>query len=165
MVPLQDTQRKQGGEARAENQSASARKFLATLAASRRPLKNDVKMSDDELLRAFKKMSKAGPGIDGRWLYFAIVVPDGRTIRSVLDDQTILKRLKLGGGAIGFMGLTIFGDPHKGGRAPSIQVYYKPLKKGTAVIEKLERAGRNVAAAVIANLRLIETAIDTEVGE
>src|SRR5882672_8343206 len=105
MAPLQDAQRKQGGEARAENQSASDRRFLAMLAASRRPLKNDVKMNDAELLAAFKEMSKGGPGGAGRpWLYFAIVVPDGRTIRSVLDDQTILKRLKQGGGAIGFMG-------------------------------------------------------------
>jgi hypothetical protein len=165
MTPLQDAQRRQGGEARAENQSDADRKFLATLAASRRPLKNDVKMSDDELLRTFREMSKGGPGGGRQWLSFHIVVADGRTIRSTLDDKTVIHRLKLGRGAIGFMGVTFFGSSQKGSRAPSVQVFYKPLKAGTDVIEKLDKAGRAVTAAVIAAIKPVETAINTEVGE
>ena len=165
MTPLQDDQRKQGGETRAENQSKSDRQFLATLAAYRRPLQNDVKITnDEELLRMFREESKGGPG--GRpWIMFFIVGADGRTIRSALDDATILKRLKLVGGAIGFMGVTFFGDPLKGNRAPSIQVYSRPLKKGTAVIEKLDRVKRRVTAGIIATLPPMTEAIDTEAGE
>lgn len=165
MTPLQDAQRRQGGEARAENQSDADRKFLATLAASRRPLKNDVKMTDDELLRTFREMSKGGPGGGRPWLIFLIVGADTRTIRSELDDKTILHRLKLVGGAIGFMGVTIFGSTNKGSRAPSIQVYYKPLKAGTTVIEKLDKASRAVTAAMMTAIRPVEGAIKTEVGE
>jgi hypothetical protein len=165
MMVLQDAQRRQGGDARANNQSDSDRKFLATLAASRRPLRNDAKMTEDELLKTFREMSKGGPGGGGdrKWIIFLIVGADGRTIRSTLDDKTILQRLKIVGGAIGFMGLTVFGSPNKGSRAPSIQVYYKPLKAGNAVIEKLDKASRAVTAAVIAAIKPLEGSIETEV--
>ena len=165
MTPLQDAQRSQGGATRAGNQTKSDRKFLATLAASRRPLLKDVKMSEDELLRAFRELGKAGPGGDRKWLICVIVGEDGRTIRSTLDDKTILNRLKLVKGAIGFMGVTVFGDPQKGSGSTSIQVYYRPLKAGTNVIEKLDKAKRAVMAAVIKALQPIDTAIKTEVGE
>jgi hypothetical protein len=166
MTPLQDDQRRQGGETRAENQSKSDRQFLATLAAYRRPLQNDAKIADDdELLRMFREESKGGPGGGRRWIMFLIVGSDGRTIRSTLDDATILKRLKLVGGAIGFMGVTVFGDPLKGNRAPSLQVYSRPLKKGTGVIEKLDKVGRQVTAAIITSLPPMKGAIATEAGE
>lgn len=165
MTPLQDDQRRQGGEARAENQSKSDRQFLATLAAYRRPLQNDVKIADDsELLKMFREESKGGPG-GRRWIMFLIVGADGRTIRSALDDATILKQLKLVGGAIGFMGVTVFGDPLKGNRAPSIQVYSRPLKRGHQIIEKLNRVTRKVTAGIIAAMPPMTEAIDTEVGE
>lgn len=164
MTPLENTQRSQGGKNRAKNQSDEDKHFLATLAASRRPLLHDVKMSDDELLRRFRDMSKGGPSEGRQWLIFLIVGADGRTIGSRLPDETIRRRLKLVGGAIGFMGVTIFGSPHKG-RWPSFQVYYKPLKKGTRVIEILDKASRAVTASVISRIQPIETAIDTEVGE
>jgi hypothetical protein len=165
---LQDAQRRQGGEARAKNQSDSDKRFLATLAASRRPLKNDATYLGDpaRLLAEFRTLSKVGPGGDGDrpWLIFLIVGADGRTIRSTLDDKTILHHLKLVGGAIGFMGLTIFGTPQKASRAPSIQVYYKPLKAGTGTIEKLDKASRAVTAAVITAIKPVDT-IKTEVAE
>jgi hypothetical protein len=166
MTPLLDAQRKQGGDARAENQTGADKRFLATLAASRRPLKNDVHKTDDELLGMFREMSRGGPGGGGdrKWIIFLMVGADCRTIRSTLDDRTILQRMKIVGGVIGFMGVTVFGSPHKGGRAPSLQVYYKPLKAGNAVIEKLDRASRAVTAAVIAAIKPLEGSIGTEVG-
>jgi len=163
MTPLEHDEQKRGGQARADNQTDADRKFLATLAASRRPLLHDVKLSDDELLRRFREMSKGGP--EGRrWLIFLLVGADGRTIRSSLPDETIRRRLKQVGSVIGFMGVTIFGSPDKG-RAPSIQIYYKPLKKGTTVIEKLDKVSREVMASMITSIPPVEKAIKTEVGE
>lgn len=161
---LQDAQRSRGGETRASNQSETDRKFLATLAASRRPLKNDVKLSDDELIRVFREMSEAGPGVDRKWIIFLIVGRDGRTIRSSLPDKTIRERLKIIGGAIGFMGVTIFGTPQKDSRAPSIQVYYKPLKRGTAVIDALDKASRDLVTAIIPRMKLSEKDASEVVG-
>jgi hypothetical protein len=163
MTPLQDEQRSLGGATRAENQSEFDRKFLATMAASRRPLKNDVKMTDDELINEFRKLSKRGPG-DGRpWIICVIVGADGRTIRSTLSDETIRERLKLVRGAIGFLGLTVFGSALKGNRAPSLQVYYRPLKKGTDVIETLDKVSREVMAFAVTKLKPIEAgAMETE---
>jgi hypothetical protein len=161
---LQNAQQRLGGQTRSDNQSEAGRKFLATLAASRRPLLHDVKMTNDELLRAFRSLSKEDP--NGRpWIILVIVGADGRTIRSTLSDEIVLHRLKLVGGAIGFMGLTIFGSPHKGNRAPSIQVFYKPLKKGTAVVERLQRVSRDVLAAAIASIQPVTAKIDTEAGD
>jgi hypothetical protein len=163
MTPLEHDEQKRGGQSRAANQTDADRKFLATLAASRRPLLHDVKLTDDELLRTFREMSKGGP--EGRrWLIFLIVGADGRTIRSSLSDETVRRRLKQIGSVIGFMGVTIFGSADKG-RAPSIQIYYKPLKKGTTVIEKLDKVSREVMAAMITSIPPVEGAIKTEVGE
>ena len=149
MTPLENEQRSRGGETRAGNQSESDRKFLAMLAASRRPLANDVNMSDQQLLGALREMSQSR-----RWLFCAIVGADGRTIRSTLDDKTILQRIPMVGGAIGFIGLTTFGTPKKGSRGPSIQVYSKPLKKGTGVTERLDKIGRKLVADAITLLEL-----------
>lgn len=165
MVPLQDAQRRQGGNARAGNQSSSDREFLAKLAASRRPLLHDVKfMDDDELLRTFHAFAES-PGPNGRpWLTMLIVGADGRTIRIQLGDSEIRKRLKLVGGAIGFMGVTTFGspDPNKG-RNPSIQVYYKPLKKGNGVVEKLKKVSGEVVKSLLGQLGPVGR-LDTEAG-
>jgi hypothetical protein len=158
MTPLHNDQRSAGGATRAENQTDTDRKFLAMLAASRRPLANDVSMSDQQVVDALKNLDQSR-----RWLFCAIVGADGRTIRASLDEKTILHRLQLVGGAIGFIGLTVFGTPRKGGRGPSIQVYSKPLKKGTAVTEKLDRIGRKVTAEVIMSLSLDNPKLDTEV--
>jgi hypothetical protein len=164
IVALKTAQQKLGGQTRADNQSGADRKFLAILAAHRRPLLHDVKVTDDELLRRFRNLSKDAP--NGRpWIILLIVGADGRTIRSTLEDEIILHRLKLVGGAIGFMGLTIFGSPHKGSRAPSIQVYYQPLRKGTQTVEKLQKVSRDVLAAVIPSIRPVTAKINTEVGE
>jgi hypothetical protein len=166
MTPLQDVQRRRGGQARAANQSESDRKFLATLAASRRPLRHDVRMTEDELLRAFHALSKEGPGGGLRWIIFLIVGADGRTVRSTLDDKTIRQRLKLIRGAIGFMGVTVFGSPRPGGRLPSIQVYYKPLKAGNEVIEALDEASRAVVASILPAIGVpSDVKIKTEVRE
>jgi len=93
-----------------------------------------------------------------------IVGADGRTIRIQLGDGEIRKRLKLVGGAIGFMGVTTFGspDPNKG-RNPSIQVYYKPLKKGNGVVETLKKVSGDVVRSLLGRLRPVEW-LDTEVG-
>lgn len=161
MTPLENDEQKLGGQTRAANQTGADRKFLATLAASRRPLLHDVKLSDDELLSRFREMSKGGP--EGRrWLIFLIVGADGRTIRSSLPDETVRKRLKQISPVIGFMGVTIFGSADKG-RAPSIQIYYKPLKKGTSVIEKLDKVSRAVMASMITSIPPVTAAIKTEV--
>jgi hypothetical protein len=165
MTPLQDAQRRQGGNTRAGNQSRSDRAFLAKLAASRRPLLHDAKFTDDDdLLRTFHAFAES-PGPNGRpWLTMLIVGADGRTIRIQLGDGEIRKRLKLVGGAIGFMGVTTFGspDPNKG-RNPSIQVYYKPLKKGNGVVETLKKVSGDVVRSLLGRLRPVEW-LDTEVG-
>ncbi|MGA7513340.1 MAG: hypothetical protein WBW46_10640 [Candidatus Sulfotelmatobacter sp.] len=162
--PLQKAQQKLGGQTRADNQTGEGRRFLATLAAHRRPLLHDVKITNEELLWEFRNLSKDTP--NGRpWIILLIVGANGRTIRSTLADEVILHRLKLIGGAIGFMGLTVFGSPHKGNRAPSIQVYYKPLKKGTVIVEKLQKVSRDVLAAVIPSIQPVTSKIETEVGD
>jgi hypothetical protein len=162
MTPLQNEQRRQGGNTRADNQSKPDRSFLATLAASRRPLLHDVKMTDEELLSEFRRLSSDGP--NGRpWLRLLIVGKDGRTIRRELDNATILKRLKTVGGAIGFMGVTIFGSPNPDSRAPSLQVYYKPLKKGTEVVEKLKQVSTAVMESLIPRIQSVEGKLGTDV--
>jgi hypothetical protein len=140
MTPLENDQRSQGGRNRAKNQDPEERKFQAMLAANRRPLLHDVKMTPEETLRTFKELQKSQ-----RWLYLFIVGADRRTIRHTLPDNIVLRRLKEVGGAIGFMGLIMFGT--------RLQIYYKPLKRGVQVIEQLERVSREIMAVALENLR------------
>ena len=77
------------------------------------------------------------------WLYFCIVGADGRTIRHTLPDHKILRRLKEVGGAIGFCGILLL--PTK----KTLAIYYRPLKKGTEIIEKLELTSQEIKSELI----------------
>jgi len=144
MTPLQETERKRGGVNSAKNKSEADKKFLGMLAASRRPLLHDAQTTPEGLLREMRELAAFR-----RWLYFGLVGADGRTIRHELSDEKVTRRLKEVGGAIGFIGITIFGDPSG---QPTIQSFYKPLKKGTTVIEKLDKAARELKAIIIPHL-------------
>jgi hypothetical protein len=144
MAQLENTQRAKGGMNRANNQSKKDRSFQAMLAASRRPLLHDAQATPEGLIRELRELADLR-----RWLYLGLVGSDLRTIRHGLSDEIVTKRLAEVGGAIGFVGITVFGDPEG---QPTIQSFYKPLKKGTGVIEKLDKAARNLKALIIPHL-------------
>jgi hypothetical protein len=144
MGPLENAQRAIGGKTSAKRKSESEKKFLAMLAASRRPLLHDAKTTPEGLLRELRELA----GLR-HWLYFGVVGSDLRTIRHEMSDEVVTSRLKQVGGAIGFIGITVFGDPSG---QPSIQSFYKPLKKGTSVIEKLDKVARGLKAVIIPHL-------------
>ena len=147
MTPLEHAQQSKGGENRVKNQTKADQEFLAMLAASRRPLVHDVPVTPEGLLNDLKKLAAMR-----KWIYLGIVGADVRTIRYDQSEEEILKKLKLAGGALGLIGITAFvsGPPAK--RKASFQVFYRPLKKGTSVIEKLDRAKRDLLAVVIGSL-------------
>jgi predicted permease len=142
MTPLENEQRSQGGKSRAENQSPETRSFQALLAASSRPLKNDVNMTPEQTLKIFRELETKHP-----WLYLFIVGADRNKIANTESDSSVLRALKhieKAGGVIGFLGLIMLGT--------RLQVYSKPLKRGTKVLEDLDRVGRDVTARALVNL-------------
>ncbi len=145
MTPLENAQRSQGGKSRLKTQTPEERKFQAMIAASRRPLLHDTDMTPEEILREFKFLEASR-----HWNRVVIVGanrdPIRRTLpdRSTLPDESVLRQLKQAGGAIGFLGVTMFGV--------SLQVYYKPLKRGIKVIEDLDRVKREITADVLEEL-------------
>lgn len=147
MVELNNSMRSQGGKNRAKNQDPDDRKFQAMIAASRRPLLRDTELTAEQTLDALRELASIR-----RWLYLGIVGADRRTIRHNLPDDLALKRLKLVGGAIGFIGITIFGH--------SLQAYYKPLKRGVKVIEDLDRVSRELIAVVLDKVGQTEITVE-----
>jgi len=139
MTPLKDEQRSQGGTKRAKEQTPEQRNFLATLAASSRPLKNDVNMTPEQTLTYFRELEKAH-----RWLYLFIVGADRSIIPHSLPDDAVRRRLK-DKNVIGFLGLIMFGT--------RLQVYAKPLKRGIKVIDDLDRVGRDITADALLALQ------------
>jgi len=139
MTPLEQEQRSQGGRNRAKNQDPETRKFQALLAASSRPLKNDVNMTPEQTLAYFRELQAAHP-----WLYLFIVGADRSTIAHRLSDDTVLRRLR-DFNVIGFLGLIMLGT--------RLQVYGKPLKSGTKVIKKLDEVGRDYTAEALLALQ------------
>jgi len=87
-----------------------------------------------------------------KWIYLGIVGLDLRTIRHDQTEEIIFRRLKEVGGALGLIGITAFasGPPEK--PSVSFQVFYRPLKKGTSVIEQLDKAKRELLATVLKSL-------------
>jgi hypothetical protein len=140
--PLDNAQRSQGGKKRLKSQTPEERTFQAMIAASRRPLLRDADLTPEEILKDFKKLEA-----DRHWNRVVIVAANRDQIRrtlpnrTTLPDDTVLRQLKQAGGAIGFLGVTLFGK--------SLQVYYKPLKQGIKVIEDLDRVKREVMADVL----------------
>jgi hypothetical protein len=140
MTPLERYQQSEGGKARLESQSKEERSFQAMLAASRRPLLNDVNKSSEQILKDFRELEESY-----KWLYLYIVGPDRSKIEHRTSDGAILRQVKaFAGGPIGFLGLSLFGSER-----PALQVFYKPLRKGTEVIEDLRREGREVLALAV----------------
>lgn len=140
MTPLSDDLRSQGGTNRAKNQTPEERKFQAMIAASRRPLLNDVQMTPEQIVREFRALARSR-----HWFRVVIIGTDKSTIEHTLkDDAQVLRLLEKAGGAIGFLGVTMLGT--------SLQVFYKPLKRGIKVIEDLDHVKRRVAAEVLEKL-------------
>ena len=130
----------QGGKTRAKNQTEGDRKFQAVIAASRRPLLHDVNWTPDETVREFRGLAGSR-----HWFRVVIVCADKSTIENgVKDNAEVLRLLKKGGGAIGFLGVTLLGE--------SLVVFYKPLKRGVKVLEDLGTIRRKVVAEVQAKL-------------
>jgi flagella basal body P-ring formation protein FlgA len=130
----------QGGKTRANNQSDDERKFQAMIAASRRPLLNDAKLTPEEMVRAFRDLAGSR-----HWFRVVIVCADRSTIENTVnDDAEVLRLVKKGGGAIGFLGVTLLGE--------SLVVFSKPLKRGVKVTEDLSTVRRKVLAEVQAKL-------------
>lgn len=148
MTFLEHAQQSKGGTNRVENQSKADRRFLGMLAASRRPLLHDVPTTPEGLFKDLDDLAAIR-----QWIYLGIVGADGRTIRHGLSLAKITERLKDVGGAMGLVGLTAFGDAK--GRV-SLQVFYRPLKKGTTVIERLNKAGREKLAVILETLEAPE---------
>lgn len=144
MTPLENDQRSQGGLTRAKNQSDVDKKFLAMLAASRRPLLHDANLTPEDILRTLRDFAKTRP-----WIYFGIVGANKNTISHTLPDDVVLQRLNKVGGAIGFLGLSWFEGKLE------IQVFYKPLRKGIQTIEKLDSVGRELKAVAVQRLEKI----------
>ncbi len=147
MTPLEHAQQSEGGKNRVKNQSKADQEFLALLAASRRPLVHDVPVTPEWLLNELDNLAKMR-----KWIYLGIVGGDVKTIRHGQPEEKIFRRLKEVGGAIGLIGITAFlsGPPEK--RKASLQVFYRPLKKGTSVIEKLDKAKRELLSVVLQSL-------------
>jgi hypothetical protein len=144
MVPLERKQQSEGGTNRVKNQSPADQKFLGMLAASRRPLSHDAPVTPEGLMRDLKELAEMR-----QWIYLGIVGADLRTIRHDLGAEKITRRLKEVGGAIGLLGITAFGTP---GNRVSLQVFYRPLKKGSQIIEKLDKVGRELLAVILKTL-------------
>jgi hypothetical protein len=147
IAPLEHAQQSEGGKNRVKNQSKADQKFLAMLAASRRPLMHDVPVTPQGLLNDLKELAAMR-----KWIYLGIVGVNSKTIRHDQNEETIVRKLKEVGGALGLIGITTFasGPPEK--RSFSFQVFYRPLKKGTSVIEKLDKAKRELLAVVLESL-------------
>lgn len=140
MTPLSDDLRSQGGTNRAKNQTPEERKFQAMIAASRRPLLNDVQMTPEQIVREFRALANSR-----HWFRVVIVGTDKSTIEhTIKDDAQVLRLLEKAGGAIGLLGVTMLGT--------SLQVFYKPLRRGVKVIEDLDHVKRRVAAEVLEKL-------------
>jgi hypothetical protein len=145
MNVLDNTQRARGGKNRLTTQSPEDRSFQAMIAASRRPLLRDADLTPEEMLKEFKSLEGSR-----HWNRVVIVAANRNQIRrtlpdrTTLPDDTVLRQLKQAGGAIGFLGVALLGK--------SLQVYYKPLKQGTKIIEDLDRVKREVMAEVLDEL-------------
>ena len=100
----------------------------------------DADTSEEKLRSQLDELAKMR-----QWIFLGIVGADLRTINHTLTNEEVSKRLKAVGGAIGILGLTFFRD--------SLQVYYKPLTKGTGTLEKLDRVGRRVMAVALEHLK------------
>ena len=138
MDGLTNKLRSQGGKNRAKSQDPDERKFLAMVAASRRPLLHDANLTPEVLLGAFKGLR------DSRhWFYVVIVGADRSTIPFTTDSE-VLRRVEKAGGPIGFLGVTMLGT--------NVQVYYKPLKRGIKAVEDLDRVSRDAMADVLDQL-------------
>lgn len=136
MMQLDRALQSQGGKARAKNQSPDDRKFQALIAASRRPLLNDPNKTPEEIVREFRELAGSR-----HWFRVVIVGADRSTIdNAIKDDAEVLRLMKKAGGAIGLLGVTMFGE--------SLQVFYKPLKRGVKVLEDLGMVRRDVVADV-----------------
>lgn len=137
MTPLSDDLRSQGGTNRAKNQTPEERKFQAMIAASRRPLLNDVKMTPEQIVREFRALASSR-----NWFRVVIVLTDKSVIdRTMKDDAQVLRIMERAGGAIGFLGVTMLGT--------SVQAFYKPLKRGLRVTDDLDIVKRRVVAEVL----------------
>jgi hypothetical protein len=144
MTPLENEQRSQGGRNRAKNQDPAERRFQAILAASRRPLLHDVKVTYDELLRDFVELTRSR-----HWFRVFIVASDRSVIPAhMLSKDSAIRKIQDGGGAIGFLGVTMHGT--------SLQSFYKPLRRGVKVVEDLDRVSREVTAEVLEQLGVTE---------
>lgn len=114
------------------------------LAASRRPLLHDAKMTPEALLQALKDLANGR-----RWLYFCIVGTNMRKLQytplphradyKLPSDEDMLRQLK-SWEPLGFLGVTIFGG--------SLQVFYRPLKAGVQTVEKLNKVGHETQAII-----------------
>lgn len=147
MTALEYSQQSEGGKNRAKNQSTADQKFLAMLAASRRPLLHDAPVTPEGLLKDLKDLAEMR-----QWIYLGIVGADLRTIRYGQAYEKITRRLKEVGGALGLIGITAIVSGPADKRRVSLQVFYRPLKKGTSVIEKLDKAGRDLLAVILQSL-------------
>lgn len=139
MMQLDKNLQSLGGKTRAHNQTGDERRFQAMIAASRRPLLHDVNWTPEETVRQFRGLAGSR-----HWFRVVIVCADRSTIESTKDDAEVLRLLKKGGGAIGFLGVTLLGE--------SLVVFYRPLKRGVKVVEDLGTIRRKVIAEVQAKL-------------
>lgn len=126
MTALENEQRSQGGKTRAKNQDPEERKFQAMLAASSRPLKNDVRVTPEQLLQTFRELQDSH-----KWVLLGIVGADCRVILHIWKDSDVLQALKQDFNPIGFIGASVLGS--------RLQIYGKPLKAGNTVLKTLNR--------------------------
>jgi hypothetical protein len=134
MNPLNYDARSQGGLNRDKNRLPWEKDFMATLAATSRPLKRDNAISEDPagVVEMLEREGKRFP-----WIEFVAVGVDGRTVRKAVPPDIAKVRVSKMGGCVGFAGILWFNK--------RLCVFMRPLKAGpkaqellTATATKLE---------------------------
>ena len=145
-MELDKALRAQGGQNRAQSQSAEERSLLAMIAASRRPLLRDVNLTPESIVRQFKDFKES------RHWFCAFIVGANRDKIPYTDEAEVLRKMERAGGAIGFLAVTLL--------KAKVQAYYKPLKSGVNVIKNLDRVSRDVVADVLEELEKVNLPIE-----
>jgi hypothetical protein len=133
MGPLDERNRSLGGTRRAERQEEWERKFVATLAASSRPLKRDNPASPEEQAQMLKDEEGLG---QFPWIALVGVGANGNQVHA--RDPKATKLIREMGGLIGFAGIIMLNK--------RLCIFTRPLKAGTDVEQRLIRVANDLQA-------------------
>jgi hypothetical protein len=133
MTPLTQEDRSRGGSNRDANSPEWAKAFMATLAASSRPLKRDNPAKPEQIVETLYAEAAKFP-----WIVFVAVGVDGRTVRSTVAKDVAVSRINLMRGCIGFAGVIWFNK--------RLVIFTRPLKAGPEAQAGLQEAADKLKA-------------------